>query len=208
MCAIFGSFEVDKLKELALLNSYRGERSFSISEYNPDTKELLTKQKCMGRFSLDNVELKAGMYYVAHIQAPTTEASAIESIHPSDRNDGHDLLWHNGILKENFVEEMQSTLASDQKWDTGLLHDWLIEEKSLSDVDGTFACLRYVDGDIQLFRNEISPLFVDDKLNISSTKFAGSDPLVPNMIWTLDFNEYIMNKGLSFTTKENPYYFG
>tara|TARA_R100001460_G_scaffold4800_4_gene13549 strand:- start:22938 stop:23564 length:627 start_codon:yes stop_codon:yes gene_type:complete len=208
MCAIFGSFEVNKLKELALLNSYRGERSFSISEYSPNTKKLLTKQKCMGRFSLDNVELTAGMYYVAHIQAPTTEASAIESIHPSDRNDGHDLLWHNGILKENFVEEMQSALSSDLKWDTGLLHDWLIEDKSLNDVDGTFACLRYVDGDIKLFRNEISPLFVDSKLNISSTKFPGAEPLIPNKIWTLDFKEYIMNEGPSFTTKENPYYFG
>ena len=208
MCAIFGSFEIEKLKELALLNSYRGERSYSISEYSPNTKKLLTKQKCMGQFSLDNVELKAGMYYVAHIQAPTTEASAMESIHPSDRKDGDDLLWHNGILKEAFVREMQSTLTSNQKWDTGLLHDWLIEEKSLSDVDGTFACLRYINGDIQLFRNEISPLFVDDKLNISSTKFAGSNPLPPNKVLTLDFNEYITNEGLNFITKDNPYYFG
>ena len=208
MCAIFGSFEVEKLEELALLNSYRGERSFSISEYNPNTKEMLTKQKCMGRFSLDNVELTAGMYYVAHIQAPTTEASAIESIHPSVRNDGHDLLWHNGILKAGFVEEMQDQLSSPEQWDTGLLHDWLIEDKSLSDVDGTFACLRYNNGNIEIFRNEISPLFIDDKLNISSTKFPESEPVIPNLIWTLDFNEYIMNKGPSFFTKENPYYFG
>ena len=66
---------------------------------------------------------------------------------------------------------MQEGLQSKEQWDTGLMHDWLINKKSLDYIDGTFACLRYKNGKLYIFRNEISPLFIDDELNISSTKF-------------------------------------
>jgi glutamine phosphoribosylpyrophosphate amidotransferase len=208
MCAIIGSFDIDKLKDLVELNSYRGQQSYSFSEYDPENQQLLMRQKCLGAFSLDNVEVKAGMYYVAHIQAPTTGASAIESIHPSVRNDGNDLLWHNGIIKDYFVKDMQESLQSKEQWDTGLMHDWLINGKSLDEVDGTFACLRYKDGKLYIFRNEISPLFIDDELNISSTKFEGAEQVRENQIWCIDFDNKALFGGPTFITKENPYYFG
>ena len=50
------------------------------------------------------------------------------------------------------------------------------------------------------------PMFFDNELNISSTKFEGSKPLEPNAIW-----EFHPGKGLnkigSFKTVENPYFF-
>tara|TARA_Y100001963_G_scaffold27922_1_gene38012 strand:+ start:13312 stop:13944 length:633 start_codon:yes stop_codon:yes gene_type:complete len=208
MCAIFGSYDQEKLEELAELNSYRGQLSYSISEFDPKTKQLFLKRKSMGAFSLEHVQLNDGMYKIAHIQAPTTAASATASIHPSARNEDGDLLWHNGILKESFVEHMQKALDSDEEWDTGLLHDWILTGKELSKVDGTFACVRCNNYDMRIFRNEISPMFYDGNLNISSTKFEGSQSLPPNKIFVMDFNKRDLLTVSTFTTKENPYYFG
>lgn len=208
MCAIFGSFDKDKLEALAELNSYRGQLSYSVSEYDINNKRVFLKRKCMGAFTLEDVQLREGMYYIAHIQAPTTTASAIDAIHPSARNEDGDLLWHNGILKEDFVKDMQSSLGSTDKWDTGLLHDWILQNRSLSDVDGTFACARVSNGNLYLFRNEISPLFIDNDLNISSTRFEGSQPVRPNTVWLVDFPNDTLAQMNTFNTKENPYYFG
>tara|TARA_B100000287_G_C20657486_1_gene789011 strand:- start:1016 stop:1645 length:630 start_codon:yes stop_codon:yes gene_type:complete len=209
MCAIFGSFKKEKLEELAELNSYRGQLSYSISQYDPEEKKLFLKRKCEGSFNIEDVQLDDGCYYIAHIQAPTTAASAIDSIHPSARNETGDLLWHNGILKESFVKQMQEALPSEQLWDTGLLHDWLLVNKDISEVDGTFSCARYIEGDgMFLFRNEISPLFIDEHINISSTKFEGSKPTTPNEVLRIDFENGSLVTEDTFTTKENPYYFG
>lgn len=68
MCAIFGSYSIVKLTELAELNSYRGQHSFSFAEYNTVTKELNMRRKCLGAFSLDGLEISRGMYYISHIQ--------------------------------------------------------------------------------------------------------------------------------------------
>ena len=209
MCAIFGSKELDKLLELADLNAYRGQHSHSLSVYNTRTKELVTKRKCLGAFSLDGLETERGMFYVAHIQAPTTAASAIESIHPSVRRVGEDLLWHNGIIKEGCIKSLKETYQSDLEWDTALIHEAISHGyRQLDNVDGTYSCLQYDEGEIFIFRNEISPMFIDDQLNISSTKFQGSSPTEPNKAFMIDFTENELLEVASFSTKENPYYFG
>ena len=58
---------------------------------------------------------------------------------------------------------------------------------------------------LQLFRNEISPLFIDKDHNISSTKFDFSSPLNPNIIWNFTPGESIIEDG-TFNTVENPYF--
>ena len=210
MCAIFGSYDLDKLEELAEINAYRGQLSYSLSEYNTTTQQLIMRRKCLGAFTLEGLEMTRGMYYIGHIQAPTTGASAEESIHPSVRTDGHDLLWHNGILKEKYVSTVQAYFETSQSWDSGLLHNLLtnVGWDKLSEVDGTFSCLRYFNKDLYLFRNEISPMFVDDQLNISSTKFENGTSTEPNKVLKINFTTKALNEVSSFTTKENPYYFG
>lgn len=209
MCAIFGSYSIVKLTELAELNSYRGQHSFSFAEYNTVTKELNMRRKCLGAFSLDGLEISRGMYYISHIQAPTTGASAIESIHPSVRKDGDDLLWHNGILKEKYVSSVQTKLNTSQQWDTALMHESLDSSwNELSEVDGTFSCLNYKNGLLYLFRNEISPMFYDGQLNISSTKFQGSTSTDANEVLKINFDNNDFESISKFSTKENPYYFG
>ena len=59
---------------------------------------------------------------------------------------------------------------------------------------------------LQLFRNEISPMFIDEDHNISSTKFEGSKPLEPNVIWEFHPGKTLIGIGY-FKTVENPYFF-
>ena len=135
-------------------------------------------------------------YYLGHSQAPTTQ---ITSIHPSQCGDN--LLWHNGIVKARGLPP--------DTWDT----EWMVDNISksgyniLSDIDGAFACILYKDKKFYAFRNEISPLFVDQDLNISSTKFDNSSSIDPNIVFELNFEKKCMIPVDSFTTKENPYWF-
>ena len=58
-----------------------------------------------------------------------------------------------------------------------------------------------------LFRNEISPMFVDKDLNISSTMFENSAETDPNVVFKIDFSyNKLVPKG-KFQTVENPYFF-
>ena len=77
----------------------------------------------------------------------------------------------------------------------------------MSEVDGTFACMLNHDNDMFIFRNEISPLFKDGS-SFSSTKFEGSEPVIPNKMWKLDYGTGVLEEMWKFETKENPYHFG
>jgi hypothetical protein len=79
---------------------------------------------------------------------------------------------------------------------------------ALSRVNGTFACVMYNFGlNLYTFRNEISPLFIDDDMNISSTKFDNSRPIDPNIVWRMDLKQHKMYPEAYFETLENPYFF-
>jgi len=207
MCAIFGSFNKNTFMELAQLNSYRGQHSFSISIYDPLIKGIQVLAKKEGEFEISSLKqiTGAGFYFIGHIQAPTTDAKTIDYIHPSTINDTR--LWHNGIIKEDCIEMMQEKLGDTSPWDTHLLHRWINSARSLNDIDGTFSCLNYDKGVLYLFRNEISPMYWDDELNISSTRFPGSSKTSPNTLLEMDLTDKRLIKIGSFTTKENPYYF-
>jgi glutamine phosphoribosylpyrophosphate amidotransferase len=212
MCAIVGSFDKDKLKELIELNCYRGNHSYSISEYTLKTKSLFTTRG-LGDFPFEILkELKEGKYYIAHTQAPTTDAKSTSNIHPHRFNDDY-MLWHNGIIKESFVKKMQNQLNTAEKWDTALLNEWVYNKYDLGEVDGTFSCLRFDKGKLILFRNEISPMFIDKDFNISSTKFKNSNPTPAGKELYMRFNVnsksdigVLVEMG-EFKTKENPYFF-
>jgi len=207
MCAIFGSYSRDVFYELMELNSYRGFHSYSISVYDPIKRDIKIVKKGLGHFDASNVEDYMGVYWIGHIQAPTTEAKSLDTVHPSAWPSHNTYMWHNGILKEDCIKMMQTALDTKVVWDTKLLHHWLLDRRSLSDVDGTFSCLMYEQGDILLFRNEISPMFIDDQLNISSTKFTDSVRTPANSVLKLDFINNVPVEVETFSTKENPYYF-
>lgn len=202
MCAISGSFSTYKLKDLYRLNAYRGELSYSLSAFliESNKAKILRMFQDNTRLDMDLVDqllpVDDDIYYVAHSQAPTTSTGFI---HPAVYNEA--MLWHNGIVKQKNLKE--------NTWDT----QWLLEQiidygwSALSRVDGTFACLMYNNGEFFIFRNEISPLFYDRYLNISSTKFEGGQSLEPNKVFKINFKYgTTLTQVATFETFENPYF--
>ena len=197
MCAIVGSFSKETTIALFELNSYRGEISSSISSFNMNS-ELQQLNKYSGKFEKEYLDNHVdGMFYIGHSQAPTTNTN---NIHPSEI--GEVLLWHNGIIKQNNLDK--------NVWDTEWLLQRIITEgwSVLSKIDGSFACVLYRKNKLYLFRNEICPLFINDKLDISSTKFDNSKSLEPNTVFEVDLTDRTIHSIESFLTKENPYFFG
>ena len=200
MCAITGSLNKEKLKELYTLNAYRGELNYSLATFKPykgkiEFQTLFQDSGKMPDTLIDGIPCKEGDFIIAHSQAPTTDS---KNIHPAVHGDA--MLWHNGIIKQNKL--------SPGTWDTVWLLEQIIDYgwSSLSRVDGTFACIMYMSGSLYVFRNEISPLFIDDHFNISSTKFGGCVSLTPNRVWKLNFGTKYLDAVAYFETLENPYY--
>jgi len=200
MCSIIASFNGEKLKDLYKLNSYRGQLSYSFSVFRPlpKTIELRTLCKDTGELPyilVDKTPKEDIDYLIAHSQAPTTQSN---NIHPAVFGDA--MLWHNGIIKQKEV--------GNDTWDTLWLLEKIIDYgwSSLSRIDGTFACMMYWGGELFVFRNEISPLFIDTNLNISSTKFDNSESIEPGIVHKIDLVEKKLIPVAYFKTFENPYY--
>ena len=216
MCSISASKDKNLLLKLVDLNRYRGEESHSVSQflYTDDGLDLKSQTKSYGPLDIDLLDGNWD-YCVVHQQAPTskevnnTDLATGRFIHPAEKDKSY--LWHNGIIKEGKFEG---------DWDTEWLFDQVLNE-DLNEVDGTFACMLYHENQIYVFRNEISPLFrgtirgltdsedtLDSKASFSSTKFEGSTPVEPNIMWKLDYGTGVLEEKWKFKTKENPYHFG
>jgi len=219
MCAIFGSFDKEKFVELAAANQYRGDYSWSVTQFVTgafkhyrDGERANSKMiKSLGEFQLEGwdnqfIEYDPVLYktyWLGHVQAPTT--TSVE-MHPSCIR--KDMLWHNGIIKEYQVKEWQDGYGG-LSWDTELLHRHILLGGVLDDVDGTFSCARYDGDQVTLFRNEISPLFYDGDLNISSVQFDTSWwETEAGVNYKMDFQNKVLEPLGRFETKENPYWFG
>jgi asparagine synthetase B (glutamine-hydrolysing) len=202
MCSIIGSFKKEKLKELYELNSYRGQYAHSVSYYDIVTGNI-SVQRGGGVVDFDSIIQKPLVYMIVHSQAPTTES---EDIHPA-YYDGR-FLWHNGILKQSYINELKEKLSETSNWDTFLLLKSISKDReNLNNLDGSFSCLLYDHEKLYLFRNEISPMFYDANLNMSSTRFNGSYTTEPNCLYHVDFNFSTIFRVKTFTTVLNPYYF-
>lgn len=204
MCSIVGSFKRNKLIELCELNAYRGQHSHSISYYDIVTGEI-SVQKYEGKVDYSIIEQKPLVYMIVHMQAPTGEGDPKGNIHPA-YHDGK-FLWHNGILKQTYVEQLKEQLDEVCSWDTFLMLKTISRDrKNINNLDGSFSCLMYDKEKLYIFRNEISPMFYDAELNISSTGFKGSLPTPPNQIHHMDFNFSSLFAIENFITRFNPYY--
>jgi len=219
MCAIVGSRSIDILKDLVALNSYRGSESYSYSWYNVYTNSLVIAERGFGALNVDEIILPSDCYGIVHIQAPTNNEDNYSTIHPAimmkepyPEYTPDYALWHNGIIKADVVDKFSEETGT--KWDTGQILSKITTSGQkwwdcLNFFDGTFSCLLYVRSKgLFMFRNQISPMFVDTNFNISSTKFEGSTHTKPDTVWKIDPLEVKMDEIGSFNTVENPYYFG
>lgn len=216
MCAIVGSNYVEVLKELVELNLYRGSHSYSVSLFNKTTGILSIMEKKLGKPNLDNFTIPVNSYAIVHIQAPTTDGKTREFIHPATLVSKFEswpdqALWHNGIIKDSIVRE--NVTKFNTSWDTMQILKSLIDTDNnwmvLNKLDGSFSCLYYDRADLSMyiFRNEISPMYIDDNFSLSSTKFEGSKETEPNKAFKLNFSNNSLKEVGRFTTAENPYFF-
>lgn len=207
MCSIIGSKSKERLQQLAELNEYRGTHSHSVAVFD-ENNDLAYIYRGFGKLVLSdhNFSDYPGHYFIAHQQAPTTEAKGVQAIHPAYEDES--LLWHNGIIKADDIARLQRLYETDEKWDTKLLLRDYLDTGNLSQIDGTFACVLYSDYQLRIFRNEISPMFYNEQGDISSTKFEGSMSVPANKVLSFTPNEEVLLSQISeFTTKENPYFF-
>lgn len=201
MCSIIGSFKKDTLIDLCKMNEYRGQHSHSISYYDIVTGQI-TVQRKSGAVSYDDIVQKSLVYMIVHMQAPTGERT---NIHPAQYDGKY--LWHNGILKQSYIESLRRDLDEVCNWDTFLMLKALVKNRdTINEFDGSLSCLLYDNEKLYLFRNEISPMFYDANLNISSVKFDNSSATPPNQIHHVDFNFSCLFAVKNFMTRFNPYF--
>ena len=202
MCSIIGSHSKDTIRMLIDLNAYRGQHSWSISYYDLTWNLMKSVTRGMGEIPKDAINIGLNEYCIVHMQAPTTDNKDMNTVHPAQI--GNAYLWHNGIIKADWVNKRKDVSS----WDTQLILDQYVSTKDLNEIDGTFACLLCDDDKLYLFRNEISPLFIDKYNNISSTRFEGAVLIKPNIVW--EFLSTVTGKleetDMKFNTVENPYY--
>ena len=206
MCGLFITNDKETLPLLMKYNSKRGDVNASLQE------TLITGDK------------SKTIVYIGHHHAPTS-TNAKE--HPSKlefKYTGFDVtskLWHNGIVKQNCIEELQKENNEKSNWDTKLIH--LELEKSvetLSNIDGSFALVYSIHysnqnentSSVYVMRNLLSPLFSNkEKTIISSAKVPELDVVYkvdPHQMFAyypltgLDVKNCI---GQTFKTCNNPY---
>jgi glutamine phosphoribosylpyrophosphate amidotransferase len=208
MCSIVGSFDVQKVVDLCKLNEYRGQVSHSLSLYDIASGEIKVQRR-VGPVDYDEIlglEKDHMTYVIVHMQAPTSDEFKVTTVHPAKYQDRY--LWHNGILKQEYVAKLKKDLDEVCSWDTFLMLKALYDDvHAVKQFDGSFACLMYAHEKLFAFRNEISPLFFDSKLNFSSTKFEGSTEVPPNRMLHIDFNFDELFSIYEYNTVMNPYFF-
>lgn len=208
MCSIIGSFDAQKVVELCKLNEYRGQLSHSLSLYDIPSGKI-TVQRRVGPVDYDEIlstEKDRLTYMIVHMQAPTSDEFKVTTVHPAAYMDR--FLWHNGILKQQYIAKLKEQLDEVCSWDTFLMLKALYEDiDAVKKFDGSFACLMYAHEKLFLFRNEISPMFFDNKLSISSTKFEGSTSVPANKMLHMDFNFDELFSIYEYNTVMNPYFF-
>ena len=213
MCSIIGSFDKEKIKELININLYRGNFTFSITEINNSNIIVVTKVfTSISDSYIDNIKFNTNSYYIIHIQAPTNSCGLNESnIHPAYYKKYGNCIWHNGIILQKDMDYLSNKYFNNEKytWDTKLLLDLLSEYsfKVLNNVEGSFACIYYHDKNLYMFRTTSSPLYIDDKLNISSTQFNNSKMIDSGIVFKLDFLKKEAVTKSRFICKDNPYLF-
>lgn len=205
MCAIVGSFDINRLYDMIQINAYRGSHSHSLYAFNQDM-DIVYNTKGFGSLEMSKLpSLPENCYYISHQQAPTTNSKTFESIHPATYD--QKLLWHNGIIKDSDVKRLQKELNTDLTWDTKLLLMYYNKTYNLDNINGSFACVLY-DTELFVFRNQISPLFINNKNDISSTKIDDFTSIKSNIVFKFNpFSENALTYSKKFDTFENPYFF-
>jgi len=213
MCSIVGSFSKNKFKELIGINQHRGSFSYSFLVWNIDTMQIDTLIQSFGEFPLnivDSAHSGDNIFYLGHTQAPTGGlVKDTNRIHPARVNKS--FLFHNGIIKQKDITRLKDeSLKTSENWDS-LLMLMEIQSKGLNNtlntIDGSFACIYNDNISVKLFRSAAGILFVDQDLNISSTKFNNSIRIDKDKVFNLNFKDKTLDTDSDFKSKSAPYFY-
>ena len=199
MCSIFGSFREDIFVDLAKLNQFKGNFSCSITQGNRTAKDF-------GKFNKDALNSMPldHQYLIGHVQAPT--GGMVEDrdrIHPTTQ--GTSLLWHNGLLTSGGIKYLQGELDTLEEFDTKLLHEALLNDIDLSNIEGLFSCVFKKDHEFFIFRTKHGKLYIDEDLNLSSERFPRSKCINYDTVYRLDFRSDDIEVVSKFKTKKFNY---
>jgi hypothetical protein len=215
MCAISGSFDINEVKLLYNSQLNRGNKNSSFTQFV--WKEACVVKKVSGVLSDGDFveytgETESPPYYITHSQAPTG-TTGDNNIHPSAVDfmwGGKSYMWHNGVIPQKSMQELNKQLHTDFTWDTRIIHHMVMGYIDLSSIDGSFACLFVTpEKDLFVFRNEQSPLFMNKDMTFSSTKFEKSAELPPNALFYVNpIKRELIHTGVTFKSNQPLYYFG
>ena len=192
MCALIGSFEVEKILGLIERNQHRGRVAYSLAAWDPVSGALglIYGKGLFDPAALERIE-HDGRYLLCHLQSPThIAANGSMETQPSiiRKEKSSSYLWHNGILVPQTMEMISRKLGVKSGFDTHLLHWWLEKGETLDEVEGSFACIYLSggDGNIRLFRSRHAKLYIDEKMTLSSERFPGSRCINADRIYRMD----------------------
>lgn len=201
MCGIIYTSHREQIPDLVKLNERRGNGRFSVmvrvgnkdtffNDGDVDINDIITKIP-------DDMK-----FCIIHIQAQTSNHG---NYHPAVHKDN--MLWHNGMLKDTEVKRWAKN-DLEREWDTAILARIGVDWETLSDIEGTFACLCYAQDNLWIYRNELVPLYGNDDWSIiSSTKFQNSNLIPCHGIFCKvnGMGPPMILQGASFVTKNSPY---
>ena len=193
MCAIFGSADVIKFRELYNLNSHRGVSAHGLvllhREKFDDRSYIIKGQGVYDRFD-DLIQNKdTYKYFTGHTQAPTSSAQVFNEPTSHPFFCGEWVVSHNGIIT-NF-KELTKLVSADKinVVDSSIIPALLDIEttsitietrivKVLSKIKGTHSTTIYNTFLDRLYIARCgSTLYIDDNGNYSSTEFEGSESI-------------------------------
>lgn len=220
MCGIFGSNNIKTFRELYSKNSKRGNFVRSVTMLFPGgmRNDLRVSTKYEQDFGKRIEESPFCIYYLGHVQSPTSTVREfqMETSHPFNLNGKY--LAHNGVLS-NYTELIQE-YNLDVQCDVDsavILH--LIEKigftDAISNLQGTFGCWYYdsKQGNLRIFRSG-STLF-RNKGNFSSAQPEAQHERVNSLGYThinegeileYNFTNNSFNEVDKFETNAAPFF--
>lgn len=170
MCGIFGSTDIKTFRELYKKNSERGNFVRSVTMLFPAgmKNDIKVSTKYEQDFDKHIEENPFCIYYLGHVQSPTTEVRSFDTdtSHPFTYKDTY--LAHNGVLQNfNELKEKYQLKGKTNKIDSSVILPLIYMsgiEGALSELEGTFGCWMYEPnmGRLRIFRSG-STLFTNDK---------------------------------------------
>tara|TARA_Y100000296_G_scaffold75258_1_gene94707 strand:- start:653 stop:1291 length:639 start_codon:yes stop_codon:yes gene_type:complete len=204
MCGIFGSTDIKTFRELYTKNSERGNFVRSVTMMFPSG--MKNNVRVMTKYEQDfNRHIEENpfcLYYLGHVQSPTTEVRTfnIDTSHPFSYKNTY--LAHNGVL-QNFdkLKEKYTLSSKVNKVDSSIILPLIYMsgiQNALSEIEGTFGCWMYEPdmGRLRIFRSG-STLFTDNK-SFSSAPYSEWEMVEEGTVYEFNFSKNNFTKTNTF----------